>query len=116
MPRLAATLLLALLVVGAQQAALVHEIGHGLEHGAPASAAATAPHDAAGGGKAANKQAASSYCEQCFQFAHVCGAGFLSSRTVGVIAARSHAERAREVADLPADPPQSRSRGPPVLL
>jgi len=109
-------LLLALVVVGAQQAALLHEIGHGFGHGAFATGAAVTASDKAGGGQATSKEAASSYCEQCFQFAHVCGAGFLSPVTVAVIAARFLAERVREVADLPADPPQSRSRGPPVLL
>ena len=108
--------LLALLVVGAQQSALLHEIGHGFGQAVPAFVAAVTASDVPGSSQATSKEAASSYCEKCFQFAHVCGAGFSSPVTIAVLAARSPAKRAFEVAELPADPPQSRSRSPPVLL
>jgi len=116
MSRIASTLLLALLVVGAQQSALLHEIGHGLAHGAPAAAVLATANDSAGAGGAASKEASSSYCEKCFQFAHVCGAVFSSLVTVGFVAAHAQAVRSGEAADLAADPPPNRSRGPPVLL
>ena len=115
MSRIASTLLLALAVVAAQQAALLHEIGHGFGHGAPTGVLATAK-DSAGAGKALSKEAASSYCEKCFQFAHVCGAVFSSPLTAGFVAAHAQAVRTGEVAELPADPPSTRSRGPPSLL
>lgn len=116
MSRIASTLLMALLVVGAQQAALLHEIDHGLAHGAPAAGLFAAKNDIPATGKTASKETASSYCEKCFQFAHVCGAVFSSPVTVGFVAAHAQAVRGSEAADLASDPPPNRSRGPPVLL
>ena len=116
MLRIASTLLLSLLVVAAQQAALLHEIDHGFAHGAPLAGLFATANDRLADGKTPGKEASSSYCEKCFQFAHVCGAVFSSPVTVVFIAARAQAVRAGVVAELAADPPANRSRGPPVLL
>jgi len=123
MRRILSTLLLALLVVAAQQAALVHEISHGIGSGAGrALAVAAADTVATSIDKAAARVADSgtteggSYCDKCFQFAHVCGAGFCSSAVLAFLEPGSESARGRQVADLAADAPQSRSRGPPIVL
>jgi len=123
MRRILSTLLLALLVVGAQQAALVHEIGHGVGHGggiAGSSSAAAAADNAAGAQAARAADSGTtergSYCDKCFQFAHVCGAGFSASAVLALLAAGAQLAHGRQIADLAADAPQSRSRGPPIVL
>ncbi len=112
MRRLFSCLLLALLVIGAQQSALVHEIGHGLGR------ASTTPFVLARGGDATRPGSADagSYCEKCFQFAHVTGA--LTGHCPGLDGSGATAESAPfdGTAAISADAPQSRSRGPPIVL
>jgi len=72
MRRVVLCLLVSFLVLAAQQAALVHAIGHGTVHGNPKVGASTlastdreptqSPQDSPAG------------CDKCFQFAHVAGA------------------------------------------
>jgi len=117
MPRIASTLLLALLLLGAQQGALLHEIGHGFGN----SSVVAVPFAAAsaGGADFASHPAGTpdgSYCEKCFEFAHVCAAGLLVTPGVALVAPLVELVRAGEAAHLPADAPQSRSRGPPLLF
>jgi len=122
MRRLLSSLLLALVVVGAQQAALVHEIGHGIGHGGALSLHTTG----AGRSFVAGAQSArapdsgttesGSYCDKCFQFAHVSGAGFSAGPVLAHLAAATQSPDGRPIAELPADAPQSRSRGPPTTL
>jgi len=120
MRRLLSTLLLALLVVCAQQAALVHEIGHGLPHGSGAvtSVAGTAVATSAAEPRApeSGTTEGGSYCDKCFQFAHVSGAGFSSHPVAALLVAGTESARASPAADLAAEAPQSRSRGPPIVL
>jgi len=122
MQRLLSTLLLALLVVGAQQAALVHEIGHGIGHGGAGSAHAVGTGLAHAAGAQGARDAGSgttesgSYCDKCFQFAHVSGAGFSASPVLAFLNAGAQPAHGRPVAELAADAPQSRSRGPPITL
>jgi len=101
---------LALLLVGAQQSALVHEIGHGF---GPATAATAAQAER---GRSTGAADAANHCEKCFQFAHVAAAlaGHIPAPARPVAVAESaHSVLAAAIA---ADAPQTRSRGPPVFL
>lgn len=112
MRRFLPSMLLFLLVLCAQQAALVHEIGHGLGAAAADPVAAAAHADARDPGNAGG----AAYCEKCFQFAHVTGAlaafapGLAPDLTLGQSASSP------SPALLAADAPLSRSRGPPSNL
>jgi len=115
MSRIASTLLLGLLFICAQQAALLHEIGHGAGHGGPASARGApvfALASAADAGGAKNE----AYCDKCFQFAHICGAGVFCTPAFVALAPVTESALGAQAADLPAEAPQTRSRGPPVVL
>ncbi|HYA65795.1 MAG TPA: hypothetical protein VEE84_03860 [Burkholderiaceae bacterium] len=118
MLRVFSTLLLALLVVGAQQGALLHEISHGIGHhpakvstrGGNAVAPAKPPASHPAGGES------NSYCDKCFQFSHVNGADFASAPAPAPIVAQAEVALGTQAADLPSDVPQRRSRGPPIIL
>jgi hypothetical protein len=112
MRRILSVLAVALLVVCAQQAALVHEIGHGLGHGSVNPVAAATIADSQDPG-APDK---GSYCEKCFQFAHVSSAAAGFSPLDFVIAGSNEPASDHPAAVLAADAPQSRSRGPPDVL
>ncbi len=111
MRRLLSSLLLAFIVVGAQQTALVHEIGHGFGQDSTKTVAMV-------GGQAtgADKSGAGAYCQKCFQFAHVSGA--VAGHVPALLgqAASAESANAAPVAAIAADAPQSRSRGPPFVL
>jgi hypothetical protein len=112
MRRLLSSLLLAFLVVAAQQSALVHEIGHGFGQDSARTAVAT------GGGQASNAGSTETgaYCEKCFQFAHV--AGSIAGHLPALLwhAAVDELASATLVAAIAADAPPPRSRGPPSAL
>jgi len=112
MGRILSTLLLSLLVICAQQAALVHEMGHALGHG-PERAEAMVPGS---GTQDPGTTEKGLYCDKCFQFAHVAGAAFAFSPAVFSLVADTESARDRAAADLAADAPPSRSRGPPIVL
>lgn len=112
MRRIFSLLLPALLVVLAQQLALVHEIGHGVGDWSGKEIAAA--HKAAssdGGG--ADKVG---YCDKCFQYAQVANALGACAQVPNIGFGQSDAACAREPASLAADVPLSRSRGPPAIL
>jgi hypothetical protein len=112
MRRLLSSLLLAFLVVGAQQSALVHEIGHGLGQDSAKSAIADSS------GKAPNSRTTDSgaFCQKCFQFAHVAGAVAAHFPALLFLAAAAEPAKTNLVAAIAADTPQHRSRGPPIVL
>jgi hypothetical protein len=112
MGRILSTLLLSLLVICAQQAALVHEMGHALGHG-PEQAQTTIPGS---GTQTPGTTEKGLYCDKCFQFAHVAGVAFAFSPAVFSLVADTESARDRAAADLAADAPPSRSRGPPIVL
>lgn len=118
MSRIASTLLLALLLVCAQQAALLHEIGHGTGHGATGPLALARGASAFASAAAADRGGTKGevYCDQCFQFAHVCAAVFSCAPAFVALAAVNETAFGMQAADLPAEVPQTRSRGPPVVL
>ncbi len=117
MPRVASTLLLALLVVFAQQAALMHAISHEgsrVMHGSVAAYAdggSQTSADAPNGAPETN-----SFCDKCFQFAHVAGYASAPAAVLPLLAHAAETVHSGQAADLAAQAPQSRSRGPPVFL
>ena len=113
MRRLLTSLLLALLVVGAQQSALVHEIGHGFGQDSAKTAVADSARPAPNGGTA---DTGAYYCQKCFQFAHVAGAVAGHPPAVLWLAAGAEPAVAILAAEIAADAPPSRSRGPPIVL
>jgi hypothetical protein len=112
MRRLLSSLLLAFLVVGAQQSALVHEIGHGLGQDSAKTAAADSSRQAPNTGTTDS----GAYCQKCFQFAHVAGAITANFPATLSFSATAEPARANLVAAIAADAPQYRSRGPPIVL
>lgn len=112
MRRIVSTLLLALLVIGAQQAALVHEIGHGIAHRSASQLATAIVADRDDSGT--TERAA--YCDKCFQFAHVSGAMTGSAPVPLSVLARGQSAQCQAAAEIAADAPPCRSRGPPIVL
>lgn len=112
MRRLLSTLILAVLVVGAQQSALVHGIGHGFGRDAASARAADRAIKATGAGTAD----ADAYCEKCFQFAPVMGAVAGHPPKAVWIGTGKEPAQAKLAAAIAADAPLSRSRGPPIFL
>lgn len=112
MRRILSTLLLVLLVVCAQQAALVHEIGHGVGQG---SGKPVAARDIAGSQDPGTTDKGS-YCDKCFQFAHVSGATSGPAQTFVFDTAADDPAHGHQPAELAAEAPVSRSRGPPIVL
>ena len=112
MRRLLSSLLLAFIIVGAQQSALVHEIGHGFGQDSASTAVAVVGEQASGG----DKSGTGAYCQKCFQFAHVTGAITGHPPTLLWHRAKAEPAKANSVAAIAADAPLSRSRGPPFVL
>lgn len=112
MRRLLSSLLLALFLVGAQQSALVHEIGHGLGRDSTEAVVTVDGKQASLG----EKSGVGDYCQKCFQFAHVAGA--VAGHLAAIVwqGAATESANANLVAAIAADAPLSRSRGPPSLL
>ena len=112
MRRLISSLLLGLLVICAQQAALLHEIGHGT-----GSSAASAKVSLAGNSTQESAPAEDrSYCDKCFQFAHVGGIVLASIPAFLVLATSTIGIPGRVAVAGSADVPSPRSRGPPSNL
>jgi hypothetical protein len=96
-------LALALLLVFAQQGALLHELGHVYRTGAPAlKNDATLPD-----GK---------MCETCLAFAQAANPASGTTFVPPVVAAVRHASPDPHYSIIAARVPAPRSRGPPVLL
>lgn len=106
-------LLVAALLVCAQQAALVHSLGHafGPRH-APGSAPLAASQSPANGGADEGQ----GYCEKCFEFAHVVGISFGGPPALAAAAPARHVVAALRHAVPAAHFVQFRSRGPPREL
>jgi hypothetical protein len=104
--------LLAVLLVCAQLAALLHEIGHGLRHDAGNPTVSTAAAESQDSGPASR----GAYCDKCFQFAHVASAAAGILPAFFLVAATSEAAHRQPAAALAAEVPQTRSRGPPIVL
>jgi hypothetical protein len=117
MRRILSAFFLLLFMVGAQQSALVHEIGHGVGEAPSGNLAAGAAAADSGIEKARpDSSDTRTYCEKCFHFAHVAGA--VAGHLPGALRLDSRGEQAQATlaAAVAADAPQSRSRGPPVIL
>ena len=112
MRRTISAFLLALLVVFAQQAALVHEIGHGFGHDSVTSAASASDPSSQDSG-APDK---SNYCEKCFQFAHVTSAATAFAPNLFFSTPSSESASGDPAIEIAADAPALRSRGPPIIL
>jgi len=111
MRRLVALVALLLLVVGAQQAALVHAISHAVGHGAaPAATQAQAAGSPDGGSATAD----AAYCDKCFQFAHVSGASVGAPVLLALDAVPFAAASGPALAALPAAVLHPHHRGPPA--
>jgi len=112
--------LLALILLCAQQAALLHAFEHEVLRtggtAASAQAAVGTAASAAGSGEHDGGTAGGSYCDKCFQFAHLTGAGFATAPAVLDLTASTEAARSRGVAERAVQAPASRSRGPPIAL
>jgi hypothetical protein len=112
--------LLALLLVGAQQAALLHAFEHDVARAAGSVAAAQAAAQTASPSSDTreHEQGApgGSYCDKCFQFAHLTGAGFAAASAVLDLTASTEAARSRGAPERAVRAPASRSRGPPIAL
>jgi hypothetical protein len=109
MRRVVLNLLLAALFVLAQQAALLHQIGHGVGGQAYASSQGTG---SAGG----HPVDGSASCDKCFQFAHVTSALPEAAFVAMLLAADQESARSEAPAELAGEAPPVRSRGPPSLL
>jgi hypothetical protein len=105
------SLVLSLLLVLAQQAALVHQIGHGLGHGAGGG-----PAVAAAQGSGSVPADNGDYCEKCFQYAHVTSAAPEAVLAALLPVAQDESAGSRAAAELAAEAPQFRSRDPPAVL
>lgn len=129
MRRVLSSFFLALLLVGAQHALLVHDIGHGLGQVPGAASRAVAAGTAQGarvagmvhagpsqGARRSGTADAGSYCEKCFQFANVAAALAGAVPLPAPLVAGVESARALLAAAIAADAPQTRSRGPPALL
>jgi hypothetical protein len=115
---------LSLLFVCAQQAGLVHAIGHASDRFAavPAAGFSVSPGTGAvaaqqpGDLRTADGSEAGSYCDKCFQFAHFAGAAFAFVLPALAFDPVRETPQARPVALAIVDAPAFRSRGPPVVL
>jgi len=118
MPRIFSTVALALFVLAAQFGALPHQISHGLASGSGGALTAAGSRIAQGKAVAADPAGTEkdSYCEKCFQFANVHGAGFSGLLAFALLTLFPDAACSTQAAEQPCDPPQTRSRGPPALL
>jgi hypothetical protein len=112
MRRLFLALLPALLVVIAQQAALVHEIGHGFGFASDGVAAAAQGSQDPGTGTTDR----GSTCEKCFQFAHVAHAVSAIAPAFVLLASCLGGVPGHPVPEIAIDAPASRCRGPPSYL
>jgi len=116
MRRILFTLVLALLVVCAQQGALLHQIGDGIGHGAANAPPLAGKAFAPAAGLDPGSTETDTYCDKCFAFAHVCGAAFSCAPDIALVLAASEPARGAEPVDQAASVPQPRSRGPPAVL
>ena len=103
MSRNRVVLALALLLVFAQQGAILHELGHVYRTSAPALRNyATLPH-----GK---------MCETCLAFAQAANPASGTLLVPRIVAAVRHVSPDPEYSIIAAGAPAPRSRGPPILL
>ena len=102
---------LVFLLLAAQTAGLVHEIGHGLDGGVATRSVAAAAQAHSG-----RLMSHTAPCDKCFQYAQI--AGLTTASVIAFAAPDSGVESARAAAFawLPAVAPTSRSRDPPVVL
>ena len=103
MRRLALSIVLPLLMLLAQQGAVVHDLGHlGTGQSAPAGASKATPAD--------------KLCLSCLAFAQI-GSSAKAERLPLLLLEHTHVLIAAPVAiAVAAEPPQQRSRGPPTVL
>jgi hypothetical protein len=102
MNRIRSTLALALLLVIAQQGAILHELSHVYRTGTPHLQS--------------EQSLDGKLCEVCLSFSQVANPASGALAVLPAVAAVRHEPSAPEFSIIAADAPAWRSRGPPVLL
>lgn len=116
MRRILFPLLLWLLVVSAQQAALVHAIGHGAGHGSGAASVSVGGKALSESGSTEGGNGGGIFCDKCFQFGQVASAAVAQLPAVLLRVGNTELALGRPSAQIAADAPASRGRDPPTVV